>query len=222
MNFEKFVNDWELINPTSWDKNSENSPLCTLQYVLFTDDSLIKLALAKFIISCKTDLPGLYHQNPPGYKNLNKKDDYMSPDQLITFVCFFSFIGHEEKIKLIWEHLLSHLFTYDNLTGEINFDRTMQVKAVASAAVARGGFWKFVFLPILVIGCMYSFRPKKRGVTSGKLKVWTIVHSLGMDRTLAMCTWLLRFSDFPDWESVFEEYYKEDNHPLRKLSEGMN
>lgn len=213
-----FLNEFGLLNPTLEDINSENSPLVTWQYLLFNDNFELRLALFNYIVSCESNFIGLFNQSPTRHNN---HDDYMSPDQLIAFICFFDdCVGTKEVVNDIAWYLLTHLLTYDNLIGKINFKRTMQPMAVVAVFMATNRLSHYLLYPLMTLICMISIISDK-GKASGKLKAWTIMQSFDMEYAIYICTKLLRFGGFVNWIQVFQEYYKNPQHPLRQKAESF-
>jgi hypothetical protein len=207
-----YVNKHGLLNAKLKDIVAENAPLWSVQYLLLEHDPELFDALISYIHNCKTDIDGLYNQFPVLHGN---KDDYMSPDQLIAFLAAFKMAKLENHIQSIWKYLKNNLATYDNLTGKINFDRTMQVGALAFAGACAGNkLAKFV----LSVACIYSCATK-RHETSGKLKAWTMFKALDMNITESICTYFIAKTPFKNWKGIFLEYFQEKEHPTRKLLE---
>lgn len=194
---------WFLLNSAPHRKEDENAPLYSVEYILKYGSSRLENAMEAFTVECKVS-KGLYNQR---VDNDGGKEDYMSPDQLIAFIAFFIINDRNWKLANIWEYLKSHWFTYDNLTGQTNLKRLMQPSVVLFSAVAAGSKW---LTPLLSLVCLVACMSKK-GRTSGKLKAWVIMRSLGLTKTFSFCTKLLKEDD---WDEVFEIYFPL-GHPLR-------
>jgi len=55
--------------------------------------------------------------------------------------------------------------------------------------------------------------------TDGKLLSWVRFQALNMPITEKICNWLIRRNPvFGSWKNVFAIYFKDENHPIRKLS----
>jgi len=212
-----YINDFGLVNATRADINAENSPLWTVQYNLLVkysiDTFLIVGAMNIYIMDCMTTIKGLYGQFPVTYK-VEGKDKYMSPDQLIAFVCHFKMYGYSKETKLIWKYLVAHYFTYNNQTGKTDFKRLMQPKAILVTGIGAGSLFAPVLVPLLVLTLIWSCvsKPDK---TSGKLKAWTIMGAFKMKKTMWLCTHLIKLSKFKTWKAQFLEYFKELESPNR-------
>jgi len=179
----------------------ENSPLWSIQYYLLnTCRPDIYFSLVAYWGKCETETEGLFNQRP--WKD-GSKEDYMSNDQLIALICL-NCKWKQENIR-IWSYLWKHLFTYNNLTGKIDFNRLMQPKAVLVSAYSAG---HKVVLPLLSFTCILSCLSDDH-TTSGKLKAWTIMESFNLKRTMKICTFLVG-----SWDKVFNTYYWQEDHPL--------
>lgn len=196
-----FFNIYGLLNPTSLDIVSENTLLCTLQY----------LQLGGNPINCEFFIQKCWNTKTNMYNNIigiEGHDKYMSPDQII------SLSAHSKSdALLIWNHLKSHFFTYDNITGKTNFHRIQQLQAVSMAAYQSTGsyFWCFVLSLTCIFACK---KAKKEQTGSGALKSWTCFKYAKLKFTEKICNWIIG-----DWYYYFKIYYQESNHPIRKLIE---
>jgi len=181
-------------------RGDENCPLYTQQFLVnnpYRRD--IKHNLRNFIQKCKVQ-SGLYGNRP--YLN-GTHEDYTSPDQLIAYISRLYLDGNFE-VKMIWEWLLGHWFTYDNLSKDTNFKRTMNPKCILFSAVCAG--WWFL-MPLLSLACIIScLAPKEE--TSGKLKSWLIMRTLGMGYTYKVCEKLIDGG----FKGAFNIYFPAD-HP---------
>lgn len=209
-----YINNYGLINAKIADINAENSPLWTMEFILISEDKVIKehflSKLKEYIKLCKTSREGLYHQSPDLHEN---KDDYTSPDQLIAFIACLKLIGEVKILNSIFKYLLLHLMTYNNLKpGKIDFSRIMQPAAVVFSAVCAGHFYLY---PLLSLICIYSCMAKPTQ-TSGRLKAWTMMKSLDMKITLTICNKIIG-KIWKSWDNVFKEYFKESENPIRVL-----
>jgi hypothetical protein len=211
-----FLNSYGLLNSKIGEGVAENSPLWTWQYLLMQSDDQLFKDLLSFINLSKTTTPGLYNQRP--FKN-NTSDDYMSPDQLIAFAAVLHKANRIEELNLMWTYLKKHLFTYDNLTGKINFDRVMQVSVILFIAALINKRWaKLLLIPLLIHSCWV-----RKSETSGRLKAWTMMTTLNMMSTKMICTRIIKLrSDFETWSGCFLEYFKEAQHPIRLLAQAKN
>lgn len=204
----KFINDYKLLNAKEADINAENAPLWSIEYTLLTSEDTFQSPLIEYIEKCKTNIPGLYNQFP---FIANGRDNYMSPDQLIAFTASLAVANRTVAIKSIWSYLVKHLFTYDNISGRINFRRTMQLGALLF--VASHSKVRFA-LPALSIVLIYSCLTKRKE-TSGKLKAWVMFKSLNMKKTESICNLIIKNNSYlKSWYGVFKEYFKEEGHPL--------
>jgi len=148
----------------------ENAPLFSMHYILLHDGTSpeaieMSSAMLEYTKSCYIK-DGLYHQRPD---NNGSKEDWMSPDQLISFVALFNQRELPHKNRMIWRWLLLHWFTYDNMSMKTNFKRIMQPAAVAFVGASAGfiskPFWRFILMFVCIIACF-----SEPGETSGKLK----------------------------------------------------
>jgi len=204
-----YINSYGLLNAKLADDVAENSPLWSLEYLLLKHDSLLLENLVTFIRSSHTQYPGLYNQRP---FVTDSPDDYMSPDQLIAFVGALKLADASLAIKHIWRYLRSHFFTYDNLTGKTNFDRTMQLSAISFVGVCAGKWW---WLPLLSAVCIWSCITNKTQ-TSGRLKAWVMSDVTGLSLTRKVMDFFVN-RHWGSWKNVFFEYFKEEEHPIRSL-----
>lgn len=206
-----YFNRHGLINAKLIEDVSENCSLFTLEYILLKknhDEDFLSLLyyLLIYIKKCKTHITGLYNQLPEIHYN---KDDYMSPDQLIAFTGAFYLSGRNVELKQIWDYLKDHKYTYDNISGEVNFDRIMQPMAISFVAVLNR---KYQWYPMLLVSILVSVLTKK-GKSSGKLKAYVCLNVLNLKILTKICGKIL--NGFKDWDAVFLEYFKEESHPIR-------
>lgn len=108
-----------LVNARIDEKNGENSPLFTVEYIFLcklngTDCREEEEALNKFYESCKIR-KGLYNQRPD---NNGSHDDYMSHDQLTAMLCFFLYRGAFHKVIEVVEEIDRQKGHYDNINPE--------------------------------------------------------------------------------------------------------
>lgn len=201
-----WINKYGLLNPKTEDVVSENCPLTSQQYNLLGGD--LGVELDRYIENCYTGTVGLYNQMPEFHGN---KDDYMSPDQLIAFVSRLYVVGRIDEIWTIWNYLLWHLGSYDNLTGRINFERLMQLKAFVFVGLCCNSWLAWLLKFPLLISMVLSCR-KPGEITSGKLKSWVIMKTLNMTWSFKICSKLVG-----NWRDAFFTFYYQDNHPIRVI-----
>jgi len=215
-----YLNSFGLLNAHSAEINSENTVLFSLEYSLLLRKSKrpYKWLMDRMLLhiqQCKTPLDGLYHQSPIRYGN---KDDYMSPDQLISFSSTLFLMGKNDEVKKIHKYLKEHLYTYNNLRpGIIDFERTIQPMATSFVGVLAG---RWISYPILVSSVIYACwsHPDE---SSGKLKAWVIMETLDMSWTKAICRLAIKRGKLDTWKGVFAEYFKEAAHPIRQYYRGI-
>jgi len=211
-----YKSTYGLINAKLEEKDSENAPLFSIEYVLLGGDIDVLDKLTLYMRLCHTGTKGLYNQFPIMHGN---KDDYMSPDQLIAFTSAFLMAENKEALSNVWRYLAKNQLTYNNLKpNEVDRDRTMQLSAVLFSGVAAGHRYLDFFLSLV---CIYSCFTKKKE-TSGKLKAWVIFNTLDMNITRAICNILIsRNTYLKSWKGVFLEYFKEKDNPVRILAQKL-
>ena len=211
-----FVNDYGMLNAKRADINAENAPLWSLEWCLLSGDLDMLTNIENYIHKCKTDVEGLYHQLPESEVHEDSHDAYMSPDQLIAFVGALFVLGRAKQIKEIWRYLLKHFFTYDNLTGKINFSRIMQPAAVLFVGACAGNkLCKALLVPVI----LWSVKAKPTQ-TSGRLKAWTMFKTLKMKLTEKVANYVISKNDnFKNWAAVFKTYFYEEGHPIPEYIE---
>lgn len=182
----------------------ENSPLWTQQLLLSGFNYDLRSNLNSFIVKSRI-APGLYGNRP--YTN-GTKEDYCSPDQLIAFISRLYLDGNYE-VKLIWEWLLGHWFTYDNISQKTNIRRVMQPSVLLFSAICAG---LKVLTPLLSIACVISCL--RVDSTSGDLKAWTMIKTLNMNMTYFICNKLIEGG----FKKSFNIYFRADGHPNKVLS----
>ena len=200
--------DYGLINAfPDREGTDENAPLYSIEYLLLKDEINLSNNLDRFIRWSFNLDTNAYNQRP---NNNGSHEDYMSPDQLIAFVAFFNFEGANFKdcTEDIWKYLKRHLFTYDNLTGEINFKRLMQPLAVFFVWYSATGnlFAKWG----MILSCWKScreFYKNPQAESSGVLKAFVCLRSLGIEDEYC--------EQF--FEHAFEVYFPSPEHPIRKV-----
>lgn len=205
-----YINKHGTLNAKLADGVAENAPLWSVEYLLLKHDEELFQSLIRFARLCKTETPGLYNQYPTLQ---NSHEDYTSPDQLMAYLAVFKLERRDDKIQEIWKYLLDHWGTYDNMTGRTNWQRIMQISAIAFAGACAGNKWAKI---ILAGACIYSCATN-RGETSGKLKAWVMFKTLNMKFTETICTYFIKKTPFKNWKGIFFEYFQEEEHPIRKL-----
>ena len=118
-----FNEEYKLLNATEEDIVAENTVLFSVEYFMLGNNS-IKIRIVKFLEMCRKN-KGLFNPFP---NSLGTKDQYMSHDNLTAVVAFSKLNGYHYH-KEIWDYLVKHLFTYDNVSGKINFKRTVTVRS---------------------------------------------------------------------------------------------
>jgi hypothetical protein len=211
---EHYKNKYGLINASVEHDDSivhENSILYTMEYVLLTGTTSFDEDLIKYIFNSNAGWPGLYNQFPPTNIIVHEKDRYMSPDQLIAFLAVLQYKEMWWIIQNIWVWLKKSYFTYDNVSAEVNFDRIMQPAAISFAGALNGSwFWEFV----LNLICIYSCATKRKE-TSGKLKSWLMMRTIKTMWCRKICDYFIK-KYFGNWDGVFEIYFPDPLHPIRK------
>jgi len=206
-----YLNKYNLLNAKLEDEVAENSPLWSIEYLLLKWDDKLFHDMLFYTKLCKTDKKGLYNQFP---FEVDSKDKYTSPDQLIAFLSALKLNNEEEEIKKIWKYLWTHLFTYDNISKRINFNRTMQPSAIFFCGYLAG---IKIFGPLLSLSCMVSCIFKRKE-TSGKLKAWVLFKVAKLNLTEKICNKLISTNKhFKTWKNVFFTYFQEESHPIRDL-----
>ena len=215
-----FLNKYGLINARSVDTVSENTILFTTELLLLKHNEGIKQRLIDFINACKVK-DGLYKQNPELF---GTHDDYMSHDTLTGLVAF-SYKYDLNYHKEIWAYLVKHLFTYDNVSGKINFDRFMHPRDIIYYGYCAGNLiCKFLY-PILaiimIVGVLQKYKIRNGNKiikTDGKLLSWVRCKASNLNLTFKLLTFSLKkFSYFKYWKEVFFYYFAEEEHPIRKF-----
>lgn len=213
MKSKYFSKDGLLNSKLIFDRGTEeNAPLWTIQYLSVVGPHLgqsVLLNMAYWMKGCLVS-PGLYNQT---MEKKDNHDDYTSPDQLIAYMCFNEMAGLYKNNRAIWRWLLTHWFTYDNLSQKTNFKRLIQPTAVLLAAV-EGSFLGVLFLPFLSMALIISCFSAK-GETSGKLKAWTIATTFEMSITYRIMSAIIRVDYSRGWKEVFAIYFPDVNHPTR-------
>lgn len=217
-----FINKYGMINAHSLDIVSENTILFTLEYILLNppDKSSMEKKLENFIADCET-MPGLYNQQPGLTFG---KDRYMSHDTLTAIVAYSHLKGYNYH-KKIWNHLKSHWFTYDNITAKTNFSRIMHPRDILYYGYCAGNPICILLYPLLalfmIITCLQSYKVRNGNKilkTDGKLISWVRCKCSSLNLTMKSLTFLLKLnSQFGNWNNVFRIYFKELEHPIRKL-----
>lgn len=213
----RYINKYGLLNASFNEVGcvAENCPLWSLEYLLLKWDGIYFLMkssgsmyvdLLFYIHLSRTGKPGLYHQFPCKFHNtIEGKTKYMSNDQLIAYTLALHIDGKIELIKEIRTWLVSHFFTYDNVSEKTNFKRMMNPKAILTVLYCSGSKW---VKPLLKFACKFSIW-SARGETSGPLKAWTIAKTLGFVKDL-------HESEY-DFKEAFIIYFPEETHPIREL-----
>jgi len=206
-----YFNKYNLLNSKIGEGVAENSPLWSLELYLMNNSAFVLSNLISFIGLCQTNTIGLYNQRPD---NNGSKEDYMSPDQLIAFVGAL-YLLHPAAVQPIWRYFWRHGFTYNNLTGKTDIRNIQQPAAVFFVAICAGHRY---LLPILSVICFIScfFNADQ---TSGKLKAWTMIEVLKMNKTKSICSFILSIrSDFKNWSGCFREYFPIKDHPIHEIA----
>lgn len=209
-----FINKYNLINAQSGPPQyvNENTLLYTLAYDLYTGDKQYRNAMLYYAMKLRhsKEIKGLYNN----LTTLSSwgRDNYTSPDQLISIVALNNLYEHNDN-KEIWGYLWKHLFTYDNLKpNKINFDRVMQPMAILTSAVGAG-IW--LLKPLLSLVCIISCLPMPER-SSGAQKAFVVASSFRMKLTLSICKYIVK-----GWDKVWAIYYPDKTHPIRSYYEHL-
>ena len=218
-----FYNYKGLINARADDSLNvnENSFLYSLEYLFRNkmDDDLVYNMIKYLTVDMRNEVRGkvLYRNVLFGTGLL--RDQYTSRDQLIAYAIFSVLIGgsvHHE----IYNHIKKHWYTYDNLSGKVNFKRFVAP-------------WDVVFLGILCqdktaisLENIFFYKGldtyKRGGVTetSGELLVWTQMQILLKLRYPSAIEWMKRYEGLMMkrfgqncWGKAFAVYFPETGHP---------
>jgi len=210
---DDYTNEHGLVNAKLADINAENSPLWSVEHLELDYDETLAENLHNFIMDCRTDVKGLFHQSPETFET---HDKYTSPDQLLAFICYFHTHDLQEENKLIWKYLIRHFFTYDNVSKGTNFDRTMQPGVICAAGIAAGSILSPFLKLVLFFVCLHScWDDQRKRETSGSLKAWVAFKTFEMRKTERDCNDIIAEGPWLDWKGVFCEYFKEQFSPNR-------
>lgn len=220
-----FIDGYGLTNSRKDEINAENALLWTLQHIILEDYDKGRIGfLMRSIEQCRVG-QGLYAQNPSHVENgaistHHKKDAYMSPDQLIVIMMASARFGAEHHKEILAEIVRQGGFSYNNLKDDVT--RIIHPRDLVLYYSLVYPILGPVLLPLLAIACVISCL-KPREHTSGKLLAWTKCMMLKdkfkvMNLAIKACTWAIK-KNHPDWADVFEVYFPNETHPIRKLAQ---
>ena len=216
-----FYNKYNLINATKEDIVAENTVLFSVEYSFINPkDREMIFNIIKFIEKCKKG-KGLFDPFPNAE---GTKDQYMSHDNLTAFVAMSK--KHNWKYhKEIWNYLVKHFFTYDNISGKVNFKRFMHPRDILFYGYCADNVICKLLYPLLVmfmvITCAQSYKVRNGNKilkTDGILLSWVRCKGANLDFSLKILTFIIKCNkNFKTWKNVFSIYFKDIEHPIRKL-----
>ena len=220
-----FIDKYGLTNSKPYEQGAENGLLWTLQHILLEGNQKPRIgSLMRSIEMCKVG-QGLYAQNPShvvegAVSTAHARDAYMSPDQLIVIMMASAKFGATHHKEVMSEIIKQGGFQYNNTKdGKIRVIHPRDLVLYISVCFPILGN---LLLPLLVIASVISCL-KEKSHTSGKLLAWTkcmmlqdefLVMKLGMK----LCTMAIK-KNHADWAEVFEIYFPNTTHPIRKLAQ---
>lgn len=220
-----FIDQYGLTNSKPYEQGAENALLWTLQHIILEDYDKGRIGfLMRSIEQCRVG-QGLYAQNPSHVQNgvietFHKRDAYMSPDQLIVITMASAKFSAEHHKEVLSEIIRQGGFSYNNLKDGTN--RIIHPRDLVLYYSLVYPILGPILLPLLAIACVISCL-KPREHTSGKLLAWTKCMMLKdqftvMSLAMKACTWAIK-KNHPDWADVFEVYFPNETHPIRKLAQ---
>jgi len=166
-----YKNPYGLLNATAEEtkdgSTSENSILVEAQHLRLWEMNygtkiLRDYETCKRFIEKSRSPNGMFTNNPETW---GTEDEYLSKDQ-VAAICAISVKQGWDYHKEIWNHLKSHCFTYDNVSGQINPLRFLHLRELLFVAYLNGIKWALPFLCPFIIWA-YWFHNK---ATNGKIK----------------------------------------------------
>jgi hypothetical protein len=165
---------------------------------------------------------GLYNDHPENNTRYNSHDNYTS---IAAWSKHYGF-GIEKEI---WNYAKRAMFTYDNISGQVNRKRIIHPRDLIFLGICGGSIVANALKPVLSIAIIMSFLKTKKVRyeghpvavkrvylhTDGKVLHTLKMKALNMKLTWAICSYIMRKKkDFGSMESAFDIYFPAD-HPLR-------
>ena len=206
------------LNAYSHEEYAENSTLWTIEYIFMKelageDPEPKVIELANFIEVFLKVEDGLYDQLPHKAGN---HDDATSNDQITGFMalsCRYNLGFHKE----IWKEIKRQTFRYDNLNPESpSWKRFLHPRDIIVYGMMAGSKLWYLLAPIVFIAALVSCM-KPKGVTSGKLLIWTRINAIRndwiRDMWLKFFNWVIRGG----YGHAFRVYFGRTGHPMLRL-----
>jgi len=226
-----FFNKYKTLNAGDYDNPNhvdENTILWQLEYVLQLHRKGLPFKEEKhdffnYMTGMYVD-DGLFSQLPD--ENVGfEQDRYTSLDQLIAYSIACRFFGKDKIAKHIWKWLLTHWFTYDNVSQKTNFKRVMRPDTLYVCAKATNSLWRFVFFPSFLIANIikvFQYYKVRNGVkllkVDGILILWLVLYGFEMKFLMKVFDYLMsKRKIFKSFDEAFHFYFKDENHPIRRV-----
>lgn len=208
------MNDWfdtySMVHTEPQPSDSENGILFTTEYILLRlletklkDDNI---TLINFLLEKHRGKSVFFKQTPWGSDYTDKAShDNTTAAMVLSYICD---LDHHKKFNDFYWHPRDYIYY-----------KYLQNKLVGKV---------FLFIPIItmIVSCIRTtkVRNNKEFIhTDGKLLTFVRTGAGKiMPKTYKLCTWILKrkFGENP-WSKIFEIYFKNEDHPNRKLSKRL-
>lgn len=149
----KFKNKYFLINATEHETVSENTVLFSYENLLLQYNDVLNRHILNYIGLCKIS-KGRYNQLP---HTTGTHDDYMSHDQLTTFMNMFYGMKLNNEYKEIWEEIKKQKFRYDNINpNKPSWKRILHPRDIIYYAYLNKSILGYLGFPFLFFSAIYS------------------------------------------------------------------
>lgn len=213
-----FYNKYALLNAHKDEDIAENCILFSVYYETLTSNNSINPNIISYIERCRRG-PGLFDNRP--FRN-GSKEDYMSHDNLTAIMCY-SYVHGLCYHKEIWSEIKSQYFKYDNLEPN-EPKRYLHPRDLIFYGYLNGSLickFLLIFLHIIQFVSCYQQYKVRYGVkykkTDGKLLTWLRLTSTKQSFIIQLLEKVLKFRGFESFKNCFKIYFKDKNHPIRRI-----
>jgi hypothetical protein len=234
VNKMNYVNYKGLINANKNTIFDENSILYTVEYLFLTRhggkaDMAMYYSLIDFLADNKN---GDFHNQVPADTHVGTHEQYTSHDQLVAILALYRMFNQKANLKIIGDTLLKNLGTYDNVKGGFNIKRMMLPYLCLYSGFCNNNILAWLLFPLYAIMMIwtcartYKDEAKTIRVTDGKLLFWLqyqpFKDNLLFRLLFKVCSGIIKRNKvFGSWKNVFAIYFKDPEHPIRKLSDEL-
>lgn len=219
--YKNWQDEYGMLNPRKGIR-TENGILFSLEYMLLLNepqDTYLKFVTIRG--SLYSGVPGLYNQTPfhMGADHGDTGEEPISHDNLTAILGGSYYHGSKDIIKLTWDYIKQHLFTYDSRTpNKISFSRILHPRDIIYYGALAGNILCRTLLFLTCISNIVSCA-KKPQETSGKLLAFVRCKCFHDSFLMKLChkinTWQINKQYKNGWAGVFDIYHGVEGNPIR-------